>query len=325
MDSLEQILATATDLKNFSRWVKTSKIPPKEIERQLLAQPEKIYSTVGLDWLVFNSKSENLAPLLELLLSKQSRPGTLPPWHEVLRARLKNDKRGKLLGTFLRHQWRAENWIINVCRLIHEDQALFKETVDALPLIFCKKEKAIFAVDFVNGLFEPLVFAEGEEREFFTAELARLGTGILIAGRRTQISNDVLAAIQKHTRQLCNLTQSQDLKSRTWVLENLSEGEKITEGKVLVASQGIRYFARAFQESNQGFSAKEILTVLAKNFGFTAIGKKGETVVYSPSLHEDVLSGLIPGKTVLIEEPGWIADEEVIIRAKVKKIEAQYV
>ena len=109
MDSLEQILATATDLKNFSRWVKTSKIPPKEIERQLLAQPEKIYSTVGLDWLVLNSKSENLAPLLELLLSKQSRSGALPPWHEVLRARLKKDKRGKLLGTFLRHQWRAEN------------------------------------------------------------------------------------------------------------------------------------------------------------------------------------------------------------------------
>jgi hypothetical protein len=325
MDSLEQILTAATDLKNFSRSIKTSKIPPKEIERQLLAQSEKIYSTVGLDWLVLNSKPENLAPFLELLLSKQSRPETLPPWHEVLHTELKKDKHGNLIGTFLSHHWRAENWIATLCCLLQEDRTLFKEAVDVLPSIFCKKEKAIFAVDFVNGLFEPLVHAEGEEREFFTAELARLGTGILLGGRHTPISNDVLAAIQKHTRQLCNLTQSQDLKSRTWVLENLSEGEKIAEGKVLVASQGIRYFARAFQESNQGFSANEILTVLAKNFGFTPIGKKGEPVIYSPSQHEDVVSGLIPGKTVLIEEPGWIANQEVIVRAKVKKCEAGYV
>jgi hypothetical protein len=162
MDSLEQILVAATDLKTFSRSIKTSKIPPKEIEKQLLAQPEKIYPPVGLDWLVSNSKSENLAPFLELLLSKQSRPETLTPWHEVLHTKLKKDKRGKLLGTFLSHQWRTENWIATLCRLIPEDQTLFKEAVDVLPSIFSKKEKAIYAVDFVNGLFEPLAMAEAD-------------------------------------------------------------------------------------------------------------------------------------------------------------------
>ncbi len=320
MDSLEQILAAATDLKNFSRWVKTSKIPPKEIERQLLAQSERIYSTVGLDWLVLNSKLENLEPLLELLLSKQSRPETLPAWHEVLRAKLKKDKRGKLLGTFLSHQWQAENWIANVCRLIHEDQTLLKEAVDVLPSIFCKKEKAIFAVDFVNGLFEPLAFAEGEDREFFTAELARLGTGILIAGRRTQISNDVLAVIQKHTRQLCNLTKGQDSKSRTWVLENLNEEEKIADGKIAITQNGARHLARALEEANQGFSAKEILTVLARNFGLVAIGKSGDTVIYNPLQHEDMAGGLLPGQPVSIEESGWSINQEIVARAKVKKI-----
>jgi hypothetical protein len=318
MDSLEQILAAATDLKIFSRSIKTSKIPPKEIERHLLAQPEKIYSTVGLDWLVLNSKSENLAPFLELLLSKQSRPETLPPWHEVLRAKLKKDKRGKLLGTFLIHQWRAENWIATVCHLIHEDQVLFKQTVDVLPSIFSKKEKAIFAVDFVNGLFEPFVFAE-EEREFFTAELARLGTGILIAGRRTQISNDVLATIQKHTRQLCNITKGQELKSRTWVLENLNEESKSADGKICITSQGARYIALAFEKADQDFSAKEILGITARNLGLTAIGKKGDKTIYNPLQHEDIIGGLLPGQTVLIEDEGWTLNQETVVRAKVKK------
>jgi len=320
MESLEQILTTTTDLKNFSRWAKTSKIPRKEIERQLLAQPEKAYSTVGLDWLVLNSKPENLEPLLELLLSKRSRPETLPTWHEVVRAKLTKDKHGKLLGMLLRRQWQAEDWIANVCRLIRENQTLFKEIVDALPLIFCKKEKAVFAVDFVNGLFEPLAFAEGEEREFFTAELARLGTGILIAGRRTQISNDVLAVIQKHTRQLCNLTKGLDSKSRTWVLENLNDEGKTADGKISITQNGARYFAHALEEANQGFSAKEILTVLARNLGLVAVGKSGDAAIYNPLQHEDVVGGLLPGQSVLIEESGWSINQEIVARAKVKKV-----
>ena len=194
------------------------------------------------------------------------------------------------------------------------------ETVDVLPAVLCQKEKPVFAADFVCALFNSVVSVEGDDREFFTAELARLGTGILLAGRRTQISNEVLAVIQKQTRQLCNLTQNRDLKSRTWVLENLNGDNKPADGKISVTQQGARHVARAFEEAGQGFAAKDILTVLARNLGLVAVGKKDDAVIYNPIQHEDVVGGLLPGQSVLIEEAGWSINQEIVARAKVKRI-----
>ena len=319
MNSLEQILTDTPDVISFSRWIKASKTPPKEIEKQLFAQPNQVYQTIGMDWLLIHSKPENLLPFLELLLARHPRPKFLFPWSEALQAGLKKDKRGKLLALLLRHSWHAENWIMALCHVIRTNRNLFKETIDLLPAILCRKEKAVFAVDFVNALFDSVISAVGEEREFFTAELARLGTGILCTDRRTQISDDVLAVVQKKTRQLCNLTNNQDLKSRTWALENLSEESKPVDGKICITSQGARYIARAFEEAEQGFSAKEILTVAARNLGLSPIGKKGEAIIYNPIQHEDTVGGLLPGQTVLIEEEGWTLNQETVVRAKVKK------
>jgi hypothetical protein len=271
------------------------------------------------DWLLTHSKPENLLPFLELLLARHPRPKFLFPWSEALQAGLKKDKRGKLLALLLRHSWQSEDWIITLCHAIRTNRNLFRETIDLLPAILCRKEKAVFAADFVNALFDSIISVEGDEREFFTAELARLGTGILRADRRTQISGDVLAVVQKKTRQLCNLTKNQDLKSRTWVLENLSEEVKPTDGKISITSQGARYIALAFEKADQDFSAKEILRITARNLGFRTIGKKGEKTIYNPLQHEDVIGGLLPGQAVFIEDEGWTLNQETVVRAKVKK------
>jgi hypothetical protein len=320
MNSLEQILTDTPDVKSFNRWIKASKTSPKEVEKQLLAQPNHIYQTIGMDWLLTHSKPENLLPFLELLFARRPRPEFLFLWSEALQAGLKKDKRGKLLALLLRHSWQSENWIMALCHVIRANRNLFKETTDLLPAILCRKEKAVFAADFVNALFDSVISAEGDEREFFSVELARLGTGILRADRRTQISEDVLAIVQKKTREICNLTKNQDLKSRTWILDNLNEESKPAAGKICITSQGARYIALAFEKADQGFPAKEILGITARNLGLIAIGKKGDTTIYNPLQHEDIVGGLLPGQTVLIEDEGWMLNQETVVRAKVKRL-----
>jgi hypothetical protein len=75
------------------------------------------------------------------------------------------------------------------------------------------------------------------------------------------------------------------------------------DGTICVNSQGARYIARAFEEEEQGFSTKEILTVIARNLGLSPIGKKGETTIYNPLRHEDTVGGLLPGQAVLKVAP----------------------
>ena len=95
---------------------------------------------------------------------------------------------------------------------------------------------------------------------------------------------------------------------------------KTADGKISITQHGARHLARALEEAGQGFSAKEILTVLARNLGLVAVGKNGDTVIYNPLQHEDVAGGLLPGQSVLIEESGWSINQETVARAKVKKI-----
>ncbi len=323
MNSLEQILTDTPDVKSFSRWIKASKTLPKEIEKQLLAQPNQVYPTIGMDWLLAHSKPENLLPFLELLFARRPRPEFLFPWNEALQAGLEKDKRGKLLALLLRHSWQSDNWTIALCDVIRANRNLFRQTIDLLPAILCRKEKVIFAADFSSALFDSVISVEGDEREFFTTELARLGTGILRTDRRTKISDDVLAVVQKKTRQLCNLTKNQDLKSRTWILENLNEEVKPADGKIYITLQGARYIALAFEKADQGFSVKDILTVTARYLGLSPIGKKGDTVFYDPLQHEDVDGGLLPGASVSILESGWSFNGEAVMRAKIKKLQGE--
>ena len=82
--SLERVLPTAPDAACLEVWIKAAKAPVPEIERQLLADPSAAYATAGADWLMERAKPEQLFPLLELFLSRQTRPAFLRPWCEAL-------------------------------------------------------------------------------------------------------------------------------------------------------------------------------------------------------------------------------------------------
>jgi len=317
--TLHEILPVTPNAICLSRWLKKTKASAQEIQKQLAEQPDWAYSTAGADWLLERPKVEMSFPVVEKFLSRQARPEYLPAWSDGLVAAIKNDKRGDLLAVILRHPLTSQDQIRVLSEVVRSNHPLFKAVVDLLPVILLRKDSSRAVVGFVHSLFDGVLSSDGNEREFMTAILARLATGILIADRRTANSDEVLALVCKIARQLRNVTGDETVKKKTWVFENVCLEDSPSGGKLCVNLQGARYIARAFENANQGFPVKEILSVTARYLGLSQIGKNGEVVAYDPLQHEDVVSGLLPGESVVILESGWAFQDEAVMRAKVKK------
>jgi hypothetical protein len=316
---LEEVLSVTPNTICLGRWLKKAKVSAQEIQRQLAEQSDRAYTTIGADWLLEHSKPEMSLPVVERFLSRQPRPEYLLPWNEVLAAAIKKDKRGYLLAAILRQPLTNQDRVQALDVAVRSNRVLFKTVCDLLPTILARKDSTSTAVSFVRCLFDGVVTSEGSDREFATAMVARLGTGILLADRRTSNSDEVLALIRKITRQLRNLTKEETEQSKTWIFECLHEEDRPSDGKLSVNLRGARYVALAFEKADQGFASKDILAMTARNLGLSPIGKKGETTSYDPLRHEDIEGGLLPGATVLIEQEGWAIESETVARAKVTK------
>ena len=317
--SLEQILPIAPTAICLGKWIKTAKASSQEIERQLLDQPDQAYASVGADWLLEHAKPQVSLLVVAKLLTRQPRPEYLLPWNEALAAAIKKDTRGELLAAILKQPSPSQEQILTLSEVVRSSQILFKAIGDLLPTILARKDSTTAVVRFVHCLFDDVIRAEGSDREFATALLARVGTGILLADRRTSNSDEVLALIRRVSRQLRNLTKGEAAQTKTWVFENVRVEDKLSDGKLFVNLQGARYVALAFEKVDQGFPAKEILSVTARYLGLSPIGKNGETVCYEPLQHEDVDGGLLPGEFVVVLESGWSFNEEAVMRANVRK------
>ena len=316
---LDRVLQAAPDAACLEAWLKTAKVPPKEVERQLLAAPGAIYATAGADWLVVRAKPDQLFPLLELFLSRQARPSYLRTWEDALTAALKKDKRGILLDSMLRHPWPTEDRVAALAEAVRSNRSILRAAVEVLPGILAQNEAPVAAAAFAGELFRAVITTEGADREFVSGALARLGSGILVADRRGPQSEAVLLMLQDTARRLRNLTRDEALQARTWLLENLTHGEGTPDGKLHVTLEGARHLALAFEKAAQGFGAADILTVTARNLGLAPIGKKGDVVAYNPLQHQDMEGGLVPGDAAVVEEGGWAFNKDAVIRSKVMR------
>jgi hypothetical protein len=316
---LESILPVTPNEASFEVWRKTSASPAKEIEQRLLASPAATYVTAGADWLLLRVPPEKQLALLELFLTRQPRPNNLPVWSEALAIALQKDKRGALFRAILRNSWPAEDRISALVEVIRGNPVLMKAVIDALPQILTAKEPPSSAMVMVRQLFVDLTVTTYTARQFATASLARLGTGILLHHDIGPCAREALVFIQQTARQLRGATRDADTQSRTWVLENLREEMSPADGRLHITLDGARRFAIAFEKAAQDFPAAEILAMTARNLGLTPIGAMGQTVSYDPLQHEDVDSGMIPGESVFIESQGWSHGENVILRARVRK------
>jgi hypothetical protein len=314
-----EVLSIAPNTTCLEKWSKSAKKSAREVECELLADPFRAYQTAGADWLLAHAAPEKLRPIHALLLSREPRPKFSPQWQEVLLASLKKDKKGEILEALISAAANNPEASKTLIEFIWGNRSVFKTLPDILALILTRKNPSLVAGAFVQEFFAPVFARDDSENERASAILARLGTAILLAERRTPEADAVLEFIRKSAQRLRSITKGIANQSRTWVLDNLAVEERQPDGKLCINLQGARHIALAFEKVDQGFPPKEILSVTARHLGLTPIGRRNEIVPYEPLKHDDVEGGLVPGDSVLIVDPGLSFNNESVLRAKVKK------
>lgn len=317
-DMVESVRVAPT-LASFKAWSKAANVSKKEVENQLLSDPELAYRTVGGDWLLANAKLEKLDKLSLRLLAGEPRPLFLPTCEDALAVVLKRDKRGVLLASLLRNAELDESRLKGVADAIRENRTALKTAAEVLPLLISKEPTGTRAGELVREIFSKVTISKSEERQLLTAALARIATGVLVLGRKSTSSEDLFELLSGLTRELRLTTRGADLQARTWVLENLQE-ETVRSGEgAQVTAEGVRHVANAIEKTAQGFSAGEILATLAENLGLEREGVVGESVVYDPIRHQDLEGGLLPGDPARVDEVGWAYGASFALRAKVRR------
>jgi hypothetical protein len=220
----------------------------------------------------------------------------------------------------LEHPWPSEDRLVTLAEVVRLDAALMQATVDGLPKILAAKDAPAAALLFVRQMFANLITTTDGERQFATASLARLATGILLANATSPCANETLAFIKQTIRQLRGATRGLELQSRTWIFESLQEERSPVDGGLQITFDGARRFAVAFDKARQGLSAADLLSTTAKNLGLTIINAKGEQVPYNPLEHEDSQGGIRPNELVLVLESGLKYQNAVVLRALVGKV-----
>jgi hypothetical protein len=316
---LGELLSVVPNTACLEKWSKSVKKPAPEIEGELFADPFRAYQTAGADWLLAHAGPEQLRPIHKLLLSRETRPKFLPQWNEVLLSLFKKDKKGEILEALIFAAANNPGAAKTLIEFILSSRSVFKAIPDALAVILTRKIPSPVAGAFVQELFAPFFARDDSENELASAVLARLGTAILLAERRTTEADTVLEFIRKSAQRLRSITKGIPNQSRTWILDNLLVEERQPDGKLCINLQGARHIALAFEKVDQGFPPKEILSVTARHLGLTPIGRRDEIVPYDPLKHDDLEGGLVPSDSVLIVEPGLAFSNEAVLRAKVKK------
>lgn len=314
---VQEITTEAPDAKALEAWRKRKVMRVDEMEEKLLSDPPATYETSGADWILLRAKPERSLPILRLFLRRLPRPKCLPQWAAVIGERLRLDKRGLLLGCAISAASENASDLKALAEVVRLDRSLLLMVARLLPKIASQRNAGTGVVEFAREILSAVIESHGSDREFLTAVLAQLGSGMLLE-RQSEQTKACLEFVQQTARQLRNLTSEEDLRSKTWVLENLCGEELPRERALHITIDGARQLAIAMDKAQQGFDAKEILAVAARNLGLLPIGKKGETVSFSPIRHQDVEGGMLPGDAAQIEEGGWSYQDDVIVRAKVK-------
>ncbi len=318
VDFLE-VAAAAPTVKSVEFWIKASGgIKARKIlEEYIHSSAHKAYESPLCDWALQKTPPEKCGIFLEKLLLRQPRPAFLPAWDQILAELLDSDERGVLLSTLLSLALGNPQMLESLALLLNAKLEVFARVVDRLPYLFRRIDKPGGVEHLIRALFEGIHVADEVKRRQLCAVLARLGAGLLLEYRDVEQASEALKAVQTLAMTLKTSAVSEESKANTWVFEHLGAQSETPTGGTHVNHLGASHVAIAFSKASEGYSAKDILLMLAHNLGMIQVGEPGELVNYDPLRHEDIVGGLLPGVTVKVAEPGWALNQEVVVRAKV--------
>lgn len=127
---------------------------------------------------------------------------------------------------------------------------------------------------------------------------------------------DSADSIIKALDHLVTAAESDDAKENTWTIHPLKTDQLVgVDAKIDL--DAARILKIAFEQTDRGANAIDILEAMAFNLGLRPIGEPDSMVTYDPRLHEDPKGGLHPGDTVKVMRKGWTLNDSPIVRAKV--------
>lgn len=177
---VEDIKREAPDAKSLEAWRKEAGVRVEGMAQKLLSDLPATYETAGADWLLLRGNPERSLPMLRFYLERHARPKHLPQWADAIADRLSHDKRGSLLGCVLSTTSENRNEVKALAEVIRINRSLLLMVIDLMPRIASRRDAAASVVAFVREILTPVVESRGSDREFLTAVLARLGSGVLL-------------------------------------------------------------------------------------------------------------------------------------------------
>ena len=312
-----EVLNSLPSPESLKRWLTSAGVDQQELAKRLLETPAETYSQPALEWLFETEDPSRLGPFIILLVRGERRPEHLNPPQNLLADLLGSDNRGKLLNEILALVPETLQ-TDQVFRSIKGSPRALDQVLRSLPIRLSDPKLAEAALGLAQAVFAELPRYSGAERRTGCAQLARLIADILLLPSSGPNSEDVLRQLGQLSRALHATAPTEELRSSTWVLENLAEGEILHGQGVGVNLYGARHLIQTLRQVARGVPTATALEALAQNVGLKPIGEAEGAALYDPILHEDQVGGLLPGAPVVYTQRGWRFEGEVLLRAPVR-------
>jgi hypothetical protein len=316
--ALERVLPALPSVALVEDFRKAAKVDEKVVRDYFLANTSGAASDVGREWLLARVAPDDLWPLFRQLVTEVKNGSPMrSDSARLLQTYLAKDPKGTRLVSFLAFLGNEIDAIAAFAATIRASDATFSTVIESLNHAARDKRTAAATGELLRQLFVEIVDLSGMRRKVACARLARAGSGFLLAPVDSPSATAGLESLAEIVDQLRNLTRDPDDRAVTWLLAPLQE--KSADKVSYITADGARRWALAWEEADQTGQPLAQLETLGYNLGLRTIAEIGKQITYSPSVHEDIEGGLLPGNEVVVVACGWTFQGKPIVRARVRR------
>jgi len=314
----EQVVPLLPDEGSIKNWLKLSGNQVESVATKVLAEPPLYLATAAWDWLLHLTRSPAHRPAL-LHTVGCLRGGEHSKAAEAkLNAYLSKDSKGRHLEGILAACVDDSQSINSLARWVSANPKIMESALNAIPHIAGMKSPDVPLGQFVQEVFAGLLNTSGRKRLRTCAWLARLGANLVLVEKRSPSGEAALSRVTALGQELRLTARTPEDQSATWILSPFTS--KTGETDELLSAEGARRWAFAFEESRSANQPTEMLSGLGYNLGLRPVSTVGETVVFDPRWHEDIIGGLLPGSSAQVTHSGWKYQDVPLIRTKVQPL-----
>jgi hypothetical protein len=315
---LASVLPSLPSVPLIEEYRRSAKVEDSVVRDFFLNRIPGIAGEAGVEWLLSRVPPDELSTLLRHLLAEISAGGSGGTHcSKLVQTYLAKDPKGARLAAFLAVLCEQGNQIGPFAAVIRSSDTAFAAVVEALGFTGRDERTTTATGEFVRQLFVQLLDTRGPKRRVACGRLARIGAGFLLTPVPSPAAQAGLEAVTEISDDLRNLTRDTEDRVDSWLLAPLLERSE--QAATYITPDGARRWALAWEEAERSGHSVAALETLGYNLGLRTISEVGKQVVFAPSMHEDVVGGLLPGDRVTALSSGWSFNGRPMVRARVKR------